>query len=172
MQSKKREEETCCWRKSGRSWNCIWGQSCWSSHCLCPCLYLGLCLDLCLDPCPGRGCSFCGCCCHGGCENGGGYGVSGGCAHLVGSPGCRAGNPCHPCALSGDGSDGNGTLWKSLCLAGGGKMTFWSQSLLPHSAPSLCLGRGLTLGADHIGRQEVAEALRSGEPCVVQALQH
>ncbi len=62
-----------------------------------------------------------------------------------------------------------------MCLAGGGKMTFWSQSPLPHSGPlSLCHGPGpcLTLGADHIGWQEVVEALRSGARCVAQALQH
>lgn len=104
--------------------------------------------------------------------NGGGCGVSGGHGHQTGSPGCLAGMPCPPCAPSGDGSDGNGTLWKSLCLAGG-RMTFWSRSPPARSAPpSLCHGPCLTLGADQIGRQEVEEALRSGAQCVAQALQH
>lgn len=112
-QSKMMGEETCCWMMSGTNWNCTWGQNCWSSHCLCPglcpCLYLylGLCLDLC--PCPGRGCFFYGCCCHGGCENDDGCGVSGDCGHPTGSPGCLACTPCHPCDLNGGGSDGNGT---------------------------------------------------------------
>lgn len=166
-QSKMREGGTCCWRKSGKSWNCIWGRSCWSSHCLCPCLclYPCLCLGLCCGPCPGHGCSFCGCCCRGGCENGGGCGVSGGRGHLIGSPGCLACTPYRPCDLSGDGSDGNDTLRKSLCLAGGGKMTSWGRSPRPRSVPlSLCHGLGpcLTLGADHIGWQEVVEASGSG----------
>lgn len=169
--SKTRGEETGCWRKSGRSWNCISGQSCWSSHCLCPGLYLGPGL------CPGRGCSFCGCCCrrHGGCESGGGCGVSGGRGRLIGRPGCLGGSPCRPCVLSGDGSGGNGTLWKSLSLAGGGTTTFWSRSPPPRSArPSLCRGCGpvLTSGADRIGRQGVAEASRSGGPCAARALRH
>lgn len=175
MQSKMRGEETCCLRKSGKNWNCIWGQSCWSSHCLCLCLYPGLCLDLYLGPCRGHGCSFCGCCCHGGCENGGGCDVSGGCVHLIESPGCLAGTPCRPCVLSGDGNDENGTLRKSLCLAGGGMMTFWSQQPLARSGP-LSLYPGLApylpLGADHTGWQEAVEALWSGALCVAQALQH
>lgn len=160
-----RGEETCCSRTIGKSWNCIEDRSCWSNRCLCLCPCLGLCLGLYRGLCPGRGCFVCGCCCYGGCENGGGCGASGGCGHLIGSPSCRAGTLCRPCGLSGDGSDGNGTWRKNLCPAGGGKMTFWSQSPLPHSAPlSLCHGPGLclTLGAVHIGRREVAEAWRSG----------
>lgn len=169
MRSMMKGEETCCSRKNGRNWNCIWGQSRWSSHCLCP--YLGLCPDLCL----GRGCSSCGCCRRGGCENGDGYGVSGGRGHLIGHPDCLAGTPGPPCDPSGDGSGGNGTLWKSLCLAGGGTTTFWSRSPPPRSAPlSPCRGcvPCLTLGARQIGRQEVAEALWSGALCVARAPQH
>lgn len=107
MQSKMRGAETCCWRKSGKSLNCIWGPNCWSSHCL----GLDLChgLALCLGLCHDHGCSFCDRCCHDDCVNGGGCGVSGDRDHLTGSPGCLAGSPCHPCDPSGGGSDGNGT---------------------------------------------------------------
>lgn len=153
-QSKMMGEETCCSRKSGRSWNCIWGQSCWSSHrpCPCPSPYLGLCPC----PCPDRGCFFCGCCCCGGCVNGGGCGVSGGRGHQTASPSCLADSPCHPCDLSGGGNDGNGTWRKNWFLAGG-KMTSWSQSPQPRTAPlSLCHAPGpypcQTLGADYIGQ--------------------
>lgn len=152
--SRRRGEETCCWMTSGKSLNCISGQSCWSSRCLCPCpdlcpcLFLdpGPCPDLC--PCPGpcRGCFACGCCCRGGCESGGGCDVCGGCARRIGSPGCLVGTPFLPCDPSGDGNDGNGTWRKSSCLAGDGKTTFSSQCPLNCSAPqilchvpSLCL---------------------------------
>lgn len=109
-----RREETCCWMKSGKSLNCILGQSCWSNHCLglCPCLDLCPCLcpDPDLYPCPGpcRGCFVCGRCCHGGYESGGGYGVCGGCVHQIGSPSCLVGTPFLPCDPSGDGNGGNG----------------------------------------------------------------
>lgn len=169
--SRTRGEETCCWRRSGRSWNCIWGRSCWRSHCLCPGLCPGPGLDLYPGPC--HGCSSCGCCCRGGCGNGGGCGAAGGCGHLFGSPGCLAGTLCRPCDPSGDGSDGNGTLRKNLSLAGGGKRTSLSRSLLPHSGPlSLYLGPGPTSGAVRIGRREVAEAWRSGARCVARALRY
>lgn len=95
--------ETCCWRRSGRSWSCISGQSCWSSHCPGPgpgpCLCLG----------PYRGCSA-ACRRHrGGCVSGGGCGASGGRGHLSGSLGCPAGTPARRGGPSGDGSGGSGT---------------------------------------------------------------
>lgn len=115
MRSRRRGEETCCWMKTGKSLNCIAGQSCWSSRCPCPCP--GLAPSLCPDPGPGlcrglgpcRGCFACGCCRRGGCESGGGSDVCGGCARRIGSPSCLAGSPVHPGGPSGDGNDGNGT---------------------------------------------------------------
>lgn len=149
-------EGTCCWRRSGRSWNCIGDPSCWRSRRLGPGPDLG--------PSRGRGCSSCGCR-HGGCESGDGCGASGGRALLSGSPRCLAGSPGRPGGPSGGGSGGNGTLRKSLCPAGDGKMTSWNRWPRPRSAPqSLCLAPAPspTQAAAQTGWHGAVGAWRSG----------
>lgn len=155
--SKTTGAETGCWRTSGKSWSYTWGQSCWSNH------RLG----------PGRGCFSCDCRCRGGCETGGGSGASGGRVRLTGNPDCPAGSLAPPCGLSGGGSDGNGTLKKSLCPAGDDKMTSWNPPPQAHTCPpSLFHGPSPcpTLADDRTGWKQVGEAWQSDVLYVAQAL--
>lgn len=164
--NRKRGAETCCWRRSGRSWSCSEGLSCWSSHC--PGLGLG--------PGPGPGLGPCrGCCavCRrrcGGCASGGGCGASDGRGRRSVSPGCPAGNHARRAALSGGESGVSGT-WRRRRRSwtpADGRTTSWSRvprrrhSALrnPCHAPTPAPTRAVVVA--RTGWPAVAAALPSG----------